>query len=122
MRTTPLLLAATCAYAVAGLAPGGTAQAACAPNNNSPQCASFVVISSEEHTIVDIRQKRASSTTYLYRVCASYGTFDVRSEDTDLALGPGDCIDLDVAGGQTIKVVGRGDIASGEYLLLNGGK
>ncbi len=121
MQKTTLLLGASCAYAVAVLASVGTAHAACTPNNNSPQCASFVVIASEEHTIVNIRQKRASSTTYLYRVCASYGTFDVRSEDTQLALGPGDCIDLDIAGGQSIKVVGRGDIASGEYLLLSRG-
>lgn len=121
MRMIPLLLAASCAGLVAVLVPGDSARAACTPNNNNPQCASFVVIASEEHIIVNIRQKRASSTTYLYRVCASYGTFDVRSEDTKLALGPGDCVDLDIAGGQTIKVVGRGDIASGEYLLLNRG-
>lgn len=95
------------------------AAAACAPNNNNPQCASFVVIANEEHTIVDVRQKRASSSLYLYRVCASYGSFDIRGVETALTLGPGDCVDLDVSGGQTIKVIGRGDIASGEYLLLH---
>ena len=95
------------------------ASAACAPNNNNAQCASFVVIKNEQHTIVDIRQKRASAIIYLYRVCASYGTFEIRSGKTELTLGPGDCVDLDVAAGQNVKVVGRGDIASGEYLLLN---
>lgn len=119
MRIGPpaCFLAAIIAQAV--LMGAGEALAACAPNNNSPQCASFVVIANEEHTIVDVRQKRASSSLYLYRVCASYGSFDIRGAETALTLGPGDCVDLDVSGGQTLKVIGRGDVASGEYLLLH---
>ena len=119
MRTTRLLpLAFFCLVMADGFA-ANPAHAACAPNNNNAACASFVVIQKEQHTIVDIRQKRASAVIYLYRVCASYGTFDIRAGKTELSLGPGDCVDLDVSAGQSINVVGRGDIASGEYLLLN---
>ena len=119
MPQPSLFLAVTGAGMAAGLSLCSAAHAACTPNNNNPQCASFVVIASEEHTIVNLRQKRASSASYLYRVCASYGTFDLRSEGTEMSLGPGNCVDIDIVGGQTIKVVGRGDIASGEYLLLD---
>ena len=119
MRTILTILAYGCACVLPMVLSISPAAAACAPNNNNAKCASFVIIAREQHTIVNIRQKRATSKTYLYRVCASYGTFDVQSEDTQLALGPGDCVDLDIGGGQTITVVGRGDIASGEYLLLN---
>ena len=119
MRTARLALMAFCCLVLADGFTAGPARAACAPNNNNAACASFVVIQNEKHTIIDIRQKRASSVIYLYRVCASYGTFDIRSGKTELTLGPGDCVDLDVSAGQAVNVVGRGDIASGEYLLLN---
>lgn len=119
MRTVQLLVVALFALLLQGLTGGGRAYAACAPNNNDPQCASFTVIAKEQHVIVDVRQKRSSSIIYLYRVCASHGLFYVRSSDATFTLGPGNCIDFDVAGGQSVVVIGKGDIAAGVYSLLH---
>ena len=119
VRSVSALVLAFCAALLLAMIGVDKVHAACAPNNNDAQCASFTVIANEQHTIVDVRQKRSSSIIYLYRVCASHGTFDVRSSDATFSLGPGDCVDLDVAGGQTVVVTGRGDLAAGEYLLLH---
>jgi len=100
----------------------GEVAAACSANNNDYRCASFIVIDNEEQIIVDVRQRRQSAVSYLYRVCASHGSFSVTTAKAEIALGPGDCVDFDVVGGQSVSVKGRSDVASGEYLLLNASK
>ena len=95
------------------------ADAACAPNNNNPQCASFSLIARQQHQIVDIRQRKSTSIIYLYRVCASHGSFEVRTGEAIRPLGPGDCADLDVTSGQAVTVKGTSEVAAGEYQLLH---